>query len=236
MIEVTVDLTPIRVGLKAIVPHVARSKDLAALQTLRFHLGHEYLTLSATDGFTTAAAVLLPVVEHGPDGEVGTWDMTARDAKDLLTLFPVTRDTDENQTSALRFRVDEDTIEIQDVGGLFEGKRVTLPSHDVDDFPDLPAALAVVLEDAARPKVDGFTLPANGLGKFLAAADAYGELDVFVLPRKAAAKTTFVIRGGNRFIGMLRGHDDDADLTAVQQAWLDRLPSGGPSLDEVLDR
>lgn len=235
MIEATVDTVALRVGLKSVLPHVSRAKERAELANVRCTLGAEHLMISASDGITTAATVMLPVVEHGPDGEIGSWDLAPSDAKDLLTVFKGSRrDDDTDGTSAVRFRLDGDTCQVQDVGGLWDGKTLTLASHDVADFPDIPAALAVVLRDVARPKVDGFQIPQYGWAKFGPAAAGYGSLDVFATPRAKGAKAAFILRGG-RFIGLMKAYDEDADMEAALDL-LVTLPAGGQSLEEALQR
>lgn len=208
----TVDL---RLGLRAVVPHVHRDKDAQWAHRVRVEVCPENVTVSATNGGYTAGLALVSLWDN-EDGELGVFDLSPTDVKEILALFHGKAGGDDEAGDTLRVEVDEKHLVVTDISGLFPGKSLTLPRLAVEDnFPDVAALIASKLtkgrKQAARLITSG-----ELLGLFTKAAAAYGASLVIDPCGEDAA---MVVSCGESFVGVLMPNRQDEAQTALINSW-----------------
>jgi len=232
----TVGTSDLRAALRAVPPHAYPRPDYQDLHRIRCDVGSENLTLTATNRYTAGLAIVSIWDHH--DGELGPFDISPTDAKEILTLFKGGTDGDDEVGETLRFEVGDELV-VTDTGGLFTGKSVTLPRlpHGTG-YPDIAGVVARALhnpatEPAARWIADGATL-----AQFAKASRAYGR----ALAVTSSKHGNQLISCGESFLGVLVPSRDEelaGQIKAWHHNWAERLPKPQElvlSYDEVADQ
>lgn len=225
MTDVTVNTVDMRQALAAVVAHASADKDSDRLVRVRLEVTGQNVVLTATQGFTYGLAIVS--VLDNSDGELGSWDMSPVACKDVLAMFKVP--TDLVDDAALRFRTDSEHIEVQDVGGLFPGKTITLPRMpDHDQFPDVAGIVGQTVHEATWRLDEGVATSGPFWAVFVAAMKAYKATVHLSAAPPVAERTRLVVQVGESFIGLLMGSSDSrmvSDLRAYRDRdWPARLP------------
>jgi hypothetical protein len=217
-----VSTNDLRQALTAVLPHIDPDKDAQQLHRLRVEVGRENVTVSATNRFTAAHALVS--VWENEDGEVGPFDLSPTNAKEILALFKGKPGTDDEPGETLRVEVDDKHLTVTDISGLFAGKALTVPRQpDEENFPNIPQLLAAKLNQGPA-STERLVTSGQLLGLFTKAAAAYGH-PLVIDP--AGDRRSPLISCGESFIGMLAqapaGDELTAQINGWHTAWLDRL-------------
>lgn len=226
----TVETVDLRAALIAVAPHASPDKDDPTLHRVRCDLDDQHITVTATNRYTAGLAIA-SVWDHG-DGEIGSFDLSPTDVKELLSLFKGQGGEDE-VGDTLELDVGKSELTVTDTGGLFNGKSLTLPRlpHGTS-FPGITALIAQsahqLTQGAGRWIVDG-----NLQALFARASRAYGRA-LAVTPTKKKAQ---LVSCGDSFLGLIMpivSEQLDGEINTWMDDWLRRLPEPDPDRVHVL--
>ena len=224
MTSLTLGTEDFRQALQSVAVHASPHTDDEVLHRIRCTIDDQNLTASATNRYTAGLAIAS--VEGNHDGEIGAFDLSPTDVREILQLLKARRSAGEELGDTIRLDLTLEHLTITDTGGLFEGKSLTLPRQPHHGhFPDLPMLIARTL---GRPASAAPRLVANGVlvALFATAARAYGR-ELTLEP--TGTTSTMVIGCGESFLGVLmplRMPDEETDkLDEYRKAWLRRLPA-----------
>lgn len=219
----------LRLALKSVGPHVDPDPDFAQLHRIRIVVGPENVTVSATNRYTIGHALVS--LWDNEDGELGLFDLSPQDAKEILALFPGKKSAGEDIGDSLRLEVTKDYLVVTDISGLFAGKALTLPRYQTEEnFPDVAQLVAGKLLIGGE-LVDRLVTSGELLALFVKATAAYKE-PLVIDPHGAAG--AMLITCGESFIGVLMPirPDDEriAQINAWHGAWQARFAEQGVEL------
>lgn len=229
--RITVETSDLRSALQAVAPHAWPRPEVADLHRIRCDVGDQHLTITATNRYTAGLAITS--IWDNPDGEIGPFDLSPTDARELLSLFRGTPGQDDEVGDTLELNLTAGELVATDTGGLFNGKSLTLPRlpHG-HGFPDVVTAVAYAMhhqvDGAGRWIADG-----SKLGLFVKASRAYGRALTF----SATKGGNQLISCGESFLGLLvpsRDKDLEAEIASWHTDWLHRLPTPAPDTVTVL--
>lgn len=228
--RVIVETVALRLALIAVTPHADPDVKFPQLHRVRCDVGPEHLTVSATNRYTIGHA-LVPVVDQG-DGELGPFDLSPADVREVLTVFPTKAGGDDAPDATLRLDVDGEHATFTDVSGLFPGKSLTLPRYPMEDnFTDVTAVIAAKLLLDTREPAQRLITSGRLHGLFCHAAKAYAEPLVLDPAGEGGA---ILVTCGQAFIGLLMPQRPDDETTARitdwHRAWLHRIAGRQPEL------
>jgi hypothetical protein len=222
--SLTLSTEDFRDALRSVAVHASPDKDDGTLHRIRCTVDPENLTVTATNRYTAGMAIAS--IEDNHDGELGAFDLSPTDVKEILALFRGRRGSEDDVGDTVRLDVDVEHLTITDTGGLFEGKSLTLPRQPQSpSFPPVPMVVARTL--SRRPSKTP-RLIANGVlvSLFATAARVYGRELTF---EPTGTSSTLVISCGESFLGLLMPIRLDEEKTAKlddwRQGWIRRLPN-----------
>lgn len=214
MTKLVVGTADLRLALRAVTPHADPDPDFPQLHRVRLDVGPENVTVSATNRYTVGHA-LVSVWEH-EDGELGAFDLSLTNVKEILVLFHGKASDSDEPDNTVRLEVDDEHLTITDVSGLFPGKSLQLPRHPMEDnFPRVANMLAAKLA-ASAASAERLITSGKLLGLFMKASAAYGEPLVIDPAGEAGA---MLITCGESFVGMLMPQRPDEEITAKINGW-----------------
>lgn len=221
MTSFTVALPDVRAGLTSVVPHVEPDPELPALHRVRLEVGSVNVTVTASNGFTAALAIVS--VEDNHDGELARFDLSPTDVKKILGLFKQHKD---GAGQMLRFDVTDLHVKVTDISGLFDGESLTLLRiADGDSFPDIAAVIARSISQVGAP-TDRLVTNGSLVKLFTVAASAYGRPLVI---EPTGTRSGLLISCGESFLGLLMpirlDEDKEAQMRSWRRNWLERLPA-----------
>lgn len=232
MIDVRVDLDALRRALRSVLPHVGKGYPL--LDRVRVYVtdGME-LVVTASDRYTLGLA---SVEVLDTTGELGAFDLSPQDVRDVLAQFPVNRN--DNDECEIRIRWDEKSFTFTDVTGLFDSeKELVLPAAPVDDkFPDLGQLVRHLREnytvdgDVAHghlnPTSPFMSVSGDYMSRFATVAKVQGC--ALVIEPVGRARTLLITCGPD-FIGALMPVRQDEEkieeYRGHRSAWSERYPT-----------
>ncbi|MFJ3957719.1 DNA translocase FtsK [Arthrobacter sp. NPDC090010] len=228
-----------RAALTSVIPHA--DKDTPGVDVIHFTLTDRNLYVVATNRVTAGLAAVSAWGIEGLTGEFNgadSFNMPPTLASEIAALFRGKSKKDqEDIMSELMITVNDEFIEVQDVGGLFPGKELKEPLASTDGPFPLPWGRLIssaLLDDQTLPE----QVVASGpnLKLFTTAAASYSK-PLVVTPTNVANR--FLIACGDSFLGILFGIRMDLDdatnpareIQAAHQGWVDRISDfveGGP--------
>lgn len=222
MTSITVELADFRAALASVVVHADPDPEITSRHRIRLDIGGENVTVTATQGYTAALAIVS--VQENHDGELSGFDLLPGDVKKILGLFKLVKD---GLGQAVRVDVTDQHVKVTDVSGLFDGEALTLLRVAVDDaFPEVAALVAASMRKE-RGSTDRLWTTGALVKHFTAAASAYGEALV-IEPTHGRA---LLVSCGESFLGLLMprrvDEDDTARLDGWRRAWRERLRDVG---------
>jgi hypothetical protein len=219
--QFNVGTADLRRALKAVAPHADPSPETPMTHRLRVDVGADHVTVSATQRYTIGHAVVWTL---DFDGEVGCFDLTPQDVKEILTLFHGKKDRGDEPDYTIRVTVDAERVTFTDISGLFEGKALHLPRTPTDDnYPNVVKTIQGAL--LAGPQATHRLITSGKLhGLFGAASSAY-EMPLVWDP--AGEQGAMLVTCGKDFIGMLMpirpDEETTRDIGQWHDAWLNRI-------------
>lgn len=176
-----------------------QSEDTPEYGRVRFMPGASELLGWTVDG-VTAVASWVDVIDHA-DADLEPFDLSTSALKAALAVFRGPADKDARQMwddQDLAVDVQADTVVLTEVGGIVEGRSLTLERivvTDDDRYPDVPRLLAHPVE---APPADTARVSADALARFIPSAKAWdGDLTLAVTGRRVD------VHIGRRLYGLL---------------------------------
>ena len=223
--HITVGTTDMRDALQAVTPHAFPKATTADLHRVRCDIGPENLTLTATNRRTAGMAIVS--IWENTDGEIGPFDISPTDAKEILALFEGKAGEDGEAGDTLEFELTGKELTVTDTGGMFNGKSLTLPRLPHGrGFPDVAAVIADAVHHPATDPADmgRWTTAGTTLALFSKAARAYGR-PVAISPSRRGRQ---LVSCGDSFLGLfLPSRDEELaqQINAWTVDWCRRLPT-----------
>lgn len=221
---IRVDTGDLRNALNAVVPHAKKVKtgEDAVEHRIRLVLDKPttedrdiWLRILATNGQTTAAALVQVLEDDGAEGLHTTRlhaDLLPVNGRVLLALFKSAREGAElSTTEALAVRFRPGDVKVTDVGGLFVGHSILMPQLPfAEGFPDVEQFSLRALAEAATPSTPGRVMVASGqlTSLFKKASDAYSQ-DLNWEPIGAERGAGWLVTCGRRFVGTVKSDDGE---------------------------
>jgi len=211
--QFNVGTADLRRALKAVAPHAETSNEVPTTHRLRVDVGADHVTVSATNGYTIGHAVVWTL---DFEGEVGVFDLSPQDVKEILTLFHGKKDRGDEPDYTVRITVDSERVTITDVSGLFDGKALHLPRYPTDEnFPDVVRLIQTSL--LTGPEATTRLITSGKLhGLFGAASSAY---EMPLVWDHAGDKGVLLVTCGKDFLGMLMPIRPDEAVLADIEKW-----------------
>jgi hypothetical protein len=210
----TVETADLRAALQSVTPHADPLPEFAQLHRVRIDVGGENVTVSATNRYTLAHALVS--IWDNDDGEMGPVDLSPTNVKEILALFHGKTSSDDEPGDTVLIEVTDEHLTITDVSGLFPGKALKLPRHPMgDNFPVVANLISASLIAESR-SAERLITSGHLLGLFMKAATAYKQ-PLVIDP--AGNTGAMLITCGESFIGMLVPQRSDEDTTARIKGW-----------------
>ncbi|HUX72039.1 MAG TPA: hypothetical protein VMV41_16085, partial [Cellulomonadaceae bacterium] len=202
----TVEVEDLRSAFTAVLPHVSADKKNRQLRRVRLTPFGQNLEITATDRYTIGLG-LVSIWES--DGEAEVIDLDPLEVQQILTVFTP---PPQGEESAIEVRITTAELTLTDVGGLIDGKSLTLPRVTADEgYPSLRNTFVGRLHGA--PQVTGAAwFHAKHLARFQAAQRVYGH--PLVIDRTPGPATMWSVRCGESFIGLISPVHPDEDALA----------------------
>ena len=233
--DITVDTGDLRSALESVLPHSEPNKtgDLDAQHRVRFVADKNHIYVTASNG-ATAACAIVSIEEDSREEKFAAddgplrWDLTPRQGRLILHQFKAKATDPEGVEQIICWHVNQNSIELEDAGGLFAGETVSFPyTEPSSSFPDVVAVAGRALASAGASPI-GKQLVTDGatLKLFNSASTAYKQ-PLVVSGSGTEDSRAFVVECGESFLGVIssRHHDDDslARRQAWRLGWLERL-------------
>lgn len=231
MTRILVGTHDFRRGLKSVLPHTSTDEEIPAICRIRLDVGPENVTITATDRFTAALAIVSVHAHLDTDGEetelswIGTIDLVPTDAKSILGIFTAPKDKGDEPQYILRIEADENHVTIIDSSGLIDGHSLKVPRLGDDEaFPSIEKLFA--RHHYAKPAlVEDIAVSGKLQSRFAVASSCYGE--PLIIQTTTAGRSQF-IRCGESFLGLLMpihmAEEGEARNKQWREAWDRRLP------------
>lgn len=231
MTRILVGTHDFRRGLKSVLPHTSTDETLPAICRIRLDVGPQNVTITATDRFTAALAIVSVHAHLDTDNAetelswIGTIDLVPADAKSILGIFHAPKDKGDEPQYILRIEADENHVTVIDSSGLIDGHSLKVPRLGADDaFPKLEKLFAQY-HHASAALVEDIAVNGKFQSRFAIAATSYDQ--PLIIQTTTAGRAQF-IRCGESFLGLLTpvhvAEEDTARHTEWRKAWDQRLP------------
>ena len=211
----------------SLLPHAGKQSEATPdYGRVRFAPDPDELVAWTLDG-ATAVAGFIDVIDHD-DAEADLFDLSTGALKAALAVFRGPSDKDARQMWAdqpLRFTVDDDSVTMEEVEAILEGRSLTVErwvTLGEDRYPDVPRVLAA---PTVAPEEAEAWVTADALARFIPSAKAWD--DRLLLSVTGAPVRRLEVRIGARLIGLCpvraRGEDDVRDRLQWDDDWQIRL-------------
>lgn len=227
MTTITVGTADLRHALTAVRAHACADDECPAIHRIRLAVDAENVTVTATDSFTAALAIVSvwrDALDH--DGEPVTADLLPDDIDKVLAIFKAGKEKGDEPEYLLRLHVTSEHVTVTDCSGLIDGREFKIPRLPTDGgaLCGVPGWIASQHDSAATMLAD-MVVGGEMAARFKAAATAYGH------PLKIEARSAMralLIRCGDSFLGLLHprtlGDTQHAELREWADGWDRRLP------------
>ncbi len=230
MTSILVSTNDLRAGLVSTVVHASTDTDLPSICRVRLDIGRENITITTTDRFTAACAIVSVFALLDTDREetdlawIDVIDLAVDDVQKILSIFKAPKDKGDEPQYLLRIDADDKHVTVTDSSGMIDGRALKLPRLPADEsYPNLEAIFA--RHHHADPVlIENLAVGGSFLARFKAAASCYREP---LIVESSKAGRGLLIRCGESFLGLLMPVtvDEDADhqLHEWRHAWTRRF-------------
>lgn len=254
--RVTVDIAKFQQAIRSVVVHSEKQKvgdEQALTCRVRFEVTEVDLTVSATDGRSTARA-WVPLERGGPrldaptDGPLFV-DLMPKQARQLAAaVTPLTVDGESHGDAEFRVDYELETVTITDLSGLYPNTSTRVPILQQEATDTLPGTDHLGYPDIRRILGEAFTHgpghvrvmlpPGRVLARFETAAGQYGRPLVVEQVGDPDA-SAWLVTCGTLFAGMMvdraESEDDARFRAAARIGFLRRLSKLDPADAARLD-
>lgn len=235
-------------ALRAAVLFAGKDPENDMWHRVRVDVGPVNVQVFATNGY--AAGLAIASVQDHADDVLEPFDLSPAQVKDVLTLFPLMRNMEEEQLLEVSLSGVEH-FTVRDVSGLFPGKTVKLPrlpgtvDGEADPVGKIPHLLGRTVAATGKHYLDGVLVTApDWVALFAKAAQVYKEQVCLTPYSDDSGRGRLLATAGESFIGTLlgwtghgTGYDDDlvSKQVAHRDAWQVRLPVPAAASDPAVD-
>lgn len=219
----------LRQALTAVRPHASTDKEDPRHHRVRLQFGRQHVTVSATDRYTGALAIVSLWGDPPPGGyDLAAVELLPDDVAKLLAIFKGGKGTAGDGVSPeqlLRLEVFDDRLRITDCSGMIDGRALQVPRLPSEDS----ALFAVVklVEQMQRSQatgIDEMAVTGAFVTRFGEAAKTYGAALQFA----GFGAGALFVRCGESFLGYCTARELDRDrhdrAADYSRDWSYRLP------------
>jgi len=210
-----------RQALTSVLVHASTDKEQPATHRVRLQFGRQHLTVSATDRFTSALAIVSLWGDTPPGGyHVIGVELLPDDAKKILGIFKGVKEG-VSPENLLRLEVLDAHLRITDCSGMFEGRALQLPRLSAED--SALAAVAADIEAAHQSphrQIDDMAVSGDMIARFREASRAYGAS--LIIEGRGVRMPVLLVRCGDSFLGVMSSRQ----LTAARRERVDEFVEG----------
>ncbi len=227
MTTITVGTVDLRHALTAVRAHTEHDNELPATHRIRLAVDPENVTVTATDNFTAALAIVSvwrDALDHDPTPV--TADLLPDDIDKVLAIFKAGKEKSDEPEYLLRLHITPEHVTVTDCSGLIDGRAYRVPRLPTDGgtLCGVPGWIANQHNSPATLLSD-MVVGGELLARFRAAAAAYNQpLEI----EARSAMRALLIRCGDSFLGMMNPRTiDDAYRARSREysdGWDHRLP------------
>ncbi|MGY1945306.1 DNA translocase FtsK [Nocardia asiatica] len=227
MTTVTVGTADFRHALTAVKVHASADDEVPAVHRLRLAVDPENVTVTATDHFTAALAIVSvwkDATDHDPTP--CTVDLLPDDIDKVLSIFKAGKEKGDQPEFLLRLHVTREHLTVTDCSGLIDGRAFKIPRLPTDggSLCGVPGWIASQ-HDSAATMLSDMVVGGEFVARFKAAASAYGHpLEI----EARSAMRALLIRCGESFLGLMTPRTlDESDRGRLRDwadSWDRRLP------------
>lgn len=181
--SVIVGTGDLRQALTAVRVHASADKDDPQFHRVRLQFGRQHLTVSATDRYTGALAIVSLWGDPPPGGYgIAAVELLPDDVAKLLNVFKGGKESNADGASPeylLRLEVLADALRITDCSGMIDGRALQLPR-----LAEGSALLDVVrnvemMQRSQATAIEGMAVSGDMIARFREAAKAYSAALIF---------------------------------------------------------
>ncbi|MBF6135854.1 hypothetical protein IU501_22955 [Nocardia otitidiscaviarum] len=203
--------------------HATTDRELAEFYRIRLTYDGTHVSVTASDRFTVALAIV-SVWESSADAGLVV-ELLPDDVAKMLSIFKVTgKELGETPEYTVRFDVGDEHVTVTDCSGMIDGRALRVPRLATDEALDIVPGIVHRAHFAQQALLVDMTVSGDSLARFKVAGKAYGE----PVAIEARGKRTLLIRCGESFLGVMtpRRVSEDDVLKAKEWAegWAARLP------------
>ncbi|MGW6699612.1 hypothetical protein [Nocardia sp. NPDC055049] len=218
-----------RQALSAVKVHASTDKESPATHRVRLQFGRQHVTVSATDRYTGALAIV-SLWGDAPPGGYGlvAVELLPDDVNKLLGVFKGGKESGADGVSPenlLRLEVLDDRLRITDCSGMIDGRALQIPRLSADDS----ALFAVVknvemMQRSQATGIEGMAVSGDMIARFREASKTYGG----ALQFEGYGRDSLFVRCGESFLGYCSTRTLSKDrrerVDEFSRDWSYRLP------------
>lgn len=219
----------LRQALSAVRVHASTDKEDPAYHRVRLQMGRQHVTVSATDRYTGALAIVSLWGDPPPGGySLAAVELLPDDVTKILGIFKGGKGTAGDGVSPeqlLRLELFDDRLRITDCSGMIDGRALQIPRLSADES----ALVSVVqnIEQMQRSQargLDEMAVSGGFIARFGDAAKVYGA----ALQFEGYGRAGVFVRCGESFLGYCTARTLDRDrrerADTFSRDWTYRLP------------
>ncbi|WP_028477937.1 hypothetical protein [Nocardia sp. CNY236] len=218
-----------RQALGSVRVHASTDKEDPTHHRIRLQFGRQHLTVSATDRYTGALAIVSLWGDPPPGGHgLAAVELLPDDVGKLLAIFKGGKGTQGDGITPeqlLRLEVLPDRLRITDCSGMIDGRALQLPRLSAEQSASF--AVVKLIEQMQRSQatnLDEITVTGEFIGRFREAAKTYGA----ALKFEGHGTGALFARCGESFLGYCTARELDrhraARASEYSRDWSYRLP------------
>ncbi|WP_378735364.1 hypothetical protein [Nocardia brasiliensis] len=220
-----------RQALGSVRVHASDDKESPAVHRVRLQFGRQHLTISATDRYTAAMAIVSLWGDRPPGGyRVIGVELLPDDAAKILSIFKGGKEpigSGISPENLLRLEVLDEHLRITDCSGMIDGRALQLPRLSTED--SALAAIAQRIEEAHQSPhrtIDDMAVSGDTIARFREASRAYGA--PLLIEGRGTRSPVLLVRCGESFLGVMASRELTADkrerVDEFVEGWANRLP------------
>ncbi|WP_342800998.1 hypothetical protein [Nocardia sp. No.11] len=218
----------LRQALTAVRVHASADKDDPRYHRVRLQFGYQHLTVSATDRYTGALAIVSLWGDPPPSGYgLAVVELLPEDVAKILAIFKGGKEATGGGASPenlLRLEALGDALRITDCSGMIDGRVLKLPRLAEDSSLIDVVKNVEMMQRSRATAIDDMAVAGELIARFREAAKAYGASLIF----QGYGRDALFVQCGDSVLGYCTtrtlAHDRRARSDEWSKDWSYRLP------------
>lgn len=218
----------LRQALSAVRVHASTDKEDHRCHRVRLQFGRQHVTVTATDRYTGALAIVSLWGDAPPGGYgLAAVELLPDDVVKLLAIFKGGKGTGDGLSPEhlLRLELFDDHLRVTDCSGMVDGRALQLPRMSTEDSALLSVVkLVEQMQRSQATGLDEMAVTGAFVNRFGEAAKAYST----PLQFQGFGKSAVHVRCGESFLGYCSARELDQDrgerAAEYSRNWSYRLP------------